>query len=68
MHGESLDWSEIAGYEHQKREIEDTVYLSLIHPDIYKEIVRRTRVRYEENRARAVLFEGPPGTGKVFSP
>ncbi|KMZ61143.1 hypothetical protein ZOSMA_54G00740 [Zostera marina] len=40
-------WDIIAGYEHQKREIEDTILL------------------YESNRPRAVLFEGPPGTGKT---
>jgi len=27
----------------------------------------QTRVRYEPNRPKAVLFEGPPGTGKTTS-
>ncbi|KAK1273878.1 hypothetical protein QJS04_geneDACA018988 [Acorus gramineus] len=42
-----ISWDNIAGYDQQKREIEDTILL------------------FESNRPRAVLFEGPPGTGKT---
>lgn len=64
---QNLTWSMLAGYEKQKRDIEDTVLMSLTHPEIYDEISQGTRMRFEENRAKAVLFEGPPGTGKTTS-
>lgn len=43
------------------REIEDTILLALQSPEIYDEIARGTRCKFETNRPRAVLFEGPPG-------
>ena len=64
---QNLTWSMLAGYEKQKRDIEDTVLMTLTHPEIYDEISQGTRMRFEENRAKAVLFEGPPGTGKTTS-
>lgn len=63
----TLDWDCLAGYENQKRLIEDTVLLALNYPEIYDEIATNTRVKYEPNRPKAVLFEGPPGTGKTTS-
>lgn len=64
---ENLSWDVLAGYEKQKRDIEDTVLLSLTHSHIFDEITQETRMRFEKNRAKAVLFEGPPGTGKTTS-
>lgn len=64
---EGLTWDILAGYESQKRDIEDTVLLSLTHSEIFDDITSQTRVRFEKNRAKAVLFEGPPGTGKTTS-
>ena len=64
---ENLSWDILAGYEKQKRDIEDTVLLSLTHSHIFDEITQETRMRFEKNRAKAVLFEGPPGTGKTTS-
>ena len=57
----------MAGYAQQKRQIEDTVLLALTYPEIYDEITQQTRVKYEPNRPKAILFEGPPGTGKTTS-
>ena len=56
-----------AGYEEQKRAMEDTLLLALRHPDVYADIARGTRARYASNRPRAILFEGPPGCGKTTS-
>lgn len=60
-----------AGYEEQKRQIEDTVLLALANPEVYDRIAARTKARGAQaagsNRPRAVLFEGPPGTGKTTS-
>ncbi|XP_065879341.1 uncharacterized protein [Euphorbia lathyris] len=60
-----ISWDNIAGYDQQKREIEDTILLALHSPDVYDDIARGTRQKFESNRPRAVLFEGPPGTGKT---
>ncbi len=56
-----------AGYEEQKRAMEDTLLLALRHPEVYADIARGTRARYASNRPRAILFEGPPGCGKTTS-
>ncbi|KAK7245906.1 hypothetical protein RIF29_40760 [Crotalaria pallida] len=55
-----ISWDNIAGYEHQKRVIEDTILLALHSPEVYDDIARGTRHKFESNRPRAVLFEGPP--------
>jgi ATP-dependent 26S proteasome regulatory subunit len=60
-------WSELGGYEKQKRDIEDTILLALTHADVYDKISEATRVKFEKSRPKAVLFEGPPGTGKTTS-
>ncbi|KAH9609607.1 hypothetical protein KSS87_014079 [Heliosperma pusillum] len=62
---EEISWDNLAGYDNQKREIEDTVLLALGSPEVYDEIARGTRHKFESARPRAVLFEGPPGTGKT---
>ncbi|KAK4439391.1 Cell division cycle protein 48AF [Sesamum alatum] len=60
-----ISWDNIAGYDNQKREIEDIILLALKSPEVYDDIARGTRCKFETNRPRAVLFEGPPGTGKT---
>jgi SpoVK/Ycf46/Vps4 family AAA+-type ATPase len=62
---EAPDWDYIAGYEGVKEQVKETIILSLKHPEIYEQIARKTRKVYESNRPKAVLFEGPPGTGKT---
>ncbi len=58
----------ISGYEDQKRTIEDTVLLALLHPEIYDEVAKGTRQRDPgSTRPRAILFQGPPGCGKTTS-
>jgi hypothetical protein len=44
-----------------RREIEDMVLLALKQPEVYDTIARGTRRKFESNRPRAILFEGPPG-------
>ncbi len=64
---EKFTWDFLAGYDHIKREIEDTVINSLKFPEIYDEIAQKTRLHFESNRPKAILFEGPPGTGKTLT-
>jgi hypothetical protein len=59
----ALTWDNLAGYDDTKKEITDTVLNYLKHPDVYESVVKGTRVHFESNRPRAVLLEGPPGTG-----
>ncbi|KAJ9689802.1 hypothetical protein PVL29_012464 [Vitis rotundifolia] len=54
-------WDNIAGYDQQKRQIEDEIVFALHSPDVYDDVARGTRQKFESNRPRAVLFEGPPG-------
>ncbi|XP_022132785.1 probable 26S proteasome regulatory subunit 10B isoform X2 [Momordica charantia] len=60
-----ISWDNIAGYDQQKGEIEDTILMTLHNPELFDDIARGTRHKFESNRPRAVLFEGPPGTGKT---
>ncbi|KAL6990724.1 hypothetical protein U1Q18_008843, partial [Sarracenia purpurea var. burkii] len=55
-----ISWDNIAGYNQQKRDVEDTILLALHSPEVYDDIARGTRCKFETNRPRAVLFEGPP--------
>ena len=64
---DGFSWDYIAGYEDVKQEIRDTVLLPLQHPEVYERIATGTRKKYETVRPKAVLFEGPPGTGKTTS-
>jgi DNA polymerase III delta prime subunit len=61
------DWGSLAGYEAQKKAIEENLLLPLKKPETYDDVAKRTRAHYLSNRPRAVLFTGPPGTGKTSS-
>lgn len=41
--------------------------LALNFPQVYEGITEGTRMKKEPNAPKAVLFEGPPGTGKTTS-
>ncbi len=61
----TLSWDYLAGYETVKQEIKDTILLPLLHPEIYERMVQETRKQPESPKPKAVLFEGPSGTGKT---
>ena len=46
----------LAGYERQKRDIEDTVLLALTYPEIYEQVTQKTRMRAGLNKYFALLF------------
>lgn len=58
-------WDCIAGYQKVKREVRDTIILPFKHPEVYRGVGELTRTHFSSNIPRAVLFEGPPGTGKT---
>lgn len=64
---DQVDWGTLAGYEVQKKAIEENLLLPLRKPDVYDDLAKKTRTHYSSNRPRAVLFTGPPGTGKTSS-
>jgi|GEM_PF-2199664 len=60
-----MEWSCLAGYEDVKQQVEDTLLLGLSHPEALDKVAMQTREKFERNRPRAILFEGPPGCGKT---
>ncbi len=55
----------IAGYDSLKREVRETVVMPLLHPELFTAVTNLARTRPGSSVPRAVLFEGPPGTGKT---
>ncbi len=62
---EGLDWDSFAGYDGVKQQIKEHILLPLKESDIYQQLIQGTRKYYESPRPKAVLFEGPAGTGKT---
>lgn len=57
--------SRIAGYALTKRDVRETIVLPLLHPEVFMAVGEMARTRPGASVPRAVLFEGPPGTGKT---
>ncbi|MEZ4299234.1 MAG: ATP-binding protein [Polyangiaceae bacterium] len=55
----------VAGYDGVKREVRETVVMPLLHPELFTAVTSLARTRPGSSVPRAVLFEGPPGTGKT---
>ncbi|KAF9599460.1 hypothetical protein IFM89_038554 [Coptis chinensis] len=53
--------TELNSFLNAKSEIEDTILLALHSRKVYDDIARGTWRKFESNRPRAVLFEGPSG-------
>ena len=65
----SISWGSLAGYEDQKRMLEDCLLFPLQRPQVYDEMRIKTRGQESKSRLRprAILLEGPPGCGKTTS-
>lgn len=58
-------FSEIYGYSAVKEEIKETILLPLKNPDFFDKVAIAARGVASNARPKAILFNGPPGTGKT---
>ncbi|XP_059662812.1 uncharacterized protein LOC132308662 isoform X2 [Cornus florida] len=62
-----LQWDNMPYPACLKGEIKDKILLPLQRPEVYDAIAPGKRLKFARNRAQAVLFKGPQGTGKTYS-
>lgn len=62
---EGSPWSSIGGYESVIQEVEESILLPLLQPDVFSRVAQLTRNDGKGNTPAAILFEGPPGVGKT---
>ena len=48
-----------------RRQLEESLLLPLLHPEVYEEVMKGTRRTAVAPHAKAILFTGPPGCGKT---
>ncbi len=58
-------WDNLGGYEEIKVEVQETIILPLLHPEIFLKVSELARGEKTTNYPSAILFEGPPGVGKT---
>ena len=65
---EAEGWSALAGGDEVRRAVEETLILPLRYPSAFAQVMAATRAdggRPAAARPTAMLFHGPPGTGKT---
>ena len=66
--GAPVDWHSLAGADEVRVQVEESLVLPLRHPHALESITRGTRAESASRmaaRPAALLFHGPPGTGKT---
>lgn len=58
-------WDSLGGYNDIKTEIQETIILPLLHPEVFEKVSELARGKKIPNYPSAILFEGPPGVGKT---
>ena len=63
--GSEMEWDKLAGSEAVRCQLEESLLLPLLHPEVYEEVMKGTRRTAVAPHAKAILFTGPPGCGKT---
>ncbi len=62
---DSISFQQFAGYDQLKQSIRENIILPMCNHDIFDQVASTTRIHYESNCPKAILFSGPPGVGKT---